>query len=664
MKSFIKKSLLVLMLVLGAFIISGCNNTEDVPDFVKNAKNTTTKAPDETTVWTGSGEPPTTTIDEKQSQEEADSRMAKLKYPNFPETPSDKNSWEYLDSSEEMTIKWYVDVSSWVIPTGVDEVSKYIKAKTGITVQFETPVADDGTKLTTMIAGNTLPDIISLPTSNVQDIASLAQQGYVYDINTLAEKWAPSLLENLPQDVLEWWAFGNGKTYGIPNHYYSYEDVHEPQLQPNGGMMVREDIFNAWQEYCHNNLASEDGFVYYDALYRKDQNGNPIRKKVEWQGYITTPEGFMVAAIWALDNYYGTKNGQITTGLELSQFTSTGCTSLTWLSQFFAVPFEDENGVYQYGITQEGYKEMLLYLNDLYNAGVIKDANFTQNYNGVGGVIASGQCFASLATPQDYQIHFVTAKNSGCKYISMYITNEDGDAPVLGDIRGYGYLMNMVTTNCERPDIVIKLLDYLTSKEGQRLITLGIEGVTWNWADDSHEEIVFTEKYLEEKSQGIATKYGLMQFDLLINYQYYDNVQPKTNNGKTVDEVFRTDLKRPLTIYSYDFNAAHIVVDATDPRFNDYLTALNKIENLIGKQLPKIIKATSREKALEIYNTTISTMNKYNFDLVITMMREAYVKTKAKLGLEYGWPPHMEGYENKVDRTMPNGDTSYYRGTY
>ena len=665
MKSFIKKSLIILTLAFTVFMLFGCANTEDVPDFVKNAKdnNTTTKAP-VTTEWTGSGEAPTTTIDEKASQEAADQRMAKLNYPDFPLTGDEKNSWEYLDPSQEYTVKWYVDVSSWVIPTGVDEVSKYIKQKTGITVQFETPVADDGTKLTTMIAGDTLPDIISLPTSNQQDIASLAQQGFVYDINTLATKWAPSLFNNLPEDVLNWWAFGNGKTYGIPNHYYSYEDVLEDQLQPNGGMMVREDIFNAWQEHCKNDIANTDGFVYYDARYRKDESGAPLKKKVEWQGYITTPEGFYDAAKWALENYYGTTKGKITTGLELSQFTSTGCTSLIWLSQFFAVPFEDQNGNYQYGFTQEGYKEMLMYLNDLYNAGIIKDSNFTQNYNGVGGVIASGQCFATLATPQDYQMHFVTAKNSGCKYISMYITNEDGDAPVLADIRGYGYLMNMITTNCSRPDIVIKLFDYLTSKEGQRLITLGIEGVTWNFKDDTKEEIVFTDKYLEEKSQGIATKYGLMQFDLLINYQYYDNVQPRTNNGKTVDEVFRTDLKRPLTIYSYDYNATHFVVDATDPRFNDYLTALNKIENLIGKQLPKIIKAPNNSKALEIYESTISTMNKYNFELVISMMREAYIKYKAKLNVEYAWPPYNSGFNNIVDRTKPNGDTSYYRGTY
>jgi ABC-type glycerol-3-phosphate transport system substrate-binding protein len=79
-----------------------------------------------------------------------DDGMAKLEYPDFAETPDDKNSWEYI-SNEDVTIKWYVDVSSWVTPLGTDAVSKKIKEVTGITVKFETPVADDGQKLSTMI---------------------------------------------------------------------------------------------------------------------------------------------------------------------------------------------------------------------------------------------------------------------------------------------------------------------------------------------------------------------------------------------------------------------------------------------------------------------------------------------------------------------------------
>ena len=578
------------------------------------------------------------------------------------------NSWTYIsdaDKAANYTVNWYVDVSTWPIPTGTDTVSKRIKEVTGLNVKFETPVQDDGTKLNTMIAGNKLPDVISVPTSNLLDISLLAKDGLIYDVNGLADRYAHSFYSHLPQDVLDWWAYGNGKTYGVPNHYYSYSDVPEgEQLQPNGGMMVRKDIFDAWQAHISTDSRIDaEGLLHYTSL-------SGAEKSVAWQGYITTPEGFKEAAKWALANYKGTNKGQITTGLLLSQFKADGCTSLTWLSQFFAIPYEDENGNYQFYFTQESYKQMLLYLNDLYNEGIISRGNFTQNFDGIGGTIASGQAFATLVTPQDYQMHFLTAhdtkfNDTTLEYVSMYITNENGDAPVLADIRGYGYLMNMITTggplSKTRPDRLIKLFDYLTSPEGQLLVTLGVEGETWNYTDATKTATQFTETYLTAKSKMETAKYGLMQFDVLINYQYYDNMQPRTNNGKTVGELYRTNLKRPLSVYSYDCNAAHFVVDATDSRYNDYDNALSRINNLLGRQIPKIIQAADRAEATSVYEKTVDTANAYNLQLVVSMNSEAYNKTKAKLGVTYGWPANQPGYSATPDRLNPNGDLTLYR---
>ena len=585
--------------------------------------------------------------------------MAELTYPDYEETPADKNSWEYLDAGKETTIEWYVDVSSWAIPAENDVIRK-IKEKTGITVKFMTPVTDDGSKLATLISSG-LPDVVSVPTSSSKTIASLAQQGYVYDINTLADKWAPTLYQHFPEDVFDWWSYGNGKTYGLPNHYYSYEDVPDEKLQPNGGMMVRKDIFDAWQSHVEKNLKGADGYVSYTSA-------SGATKKVEWQGYITTPEGFKAAAEWAMQNYYGTGKGQITTALQLSQFTSSGCTSLEWLAQFFAVPFEDEEGNYLYRFTQEGYADVLYYINDLYRTKVngnnlISESNFTQTYDGVGSVIAGGKAFATLVTPQDYQMHYVTAKDDGYEYVSMYITNEEGDAPVLADIRGYGYLFNMISTNCKRPDLVVKLFDYLSSDEGQRLISLGVEGETWTWKDDTQKEIVYTQTYLDTKADKSQTtaKFGMMTFDLLINYQYYDNIQPKTNNGKTESELYRTNLKRPLTIYAYDYNATHFVVDATNERFDDYNTSYTRIESMISQYLLYIIKASDRDEAVQYYNSTVAAMEKRNLDFVIEMQSAAYQKAKEKLGITVAWPAYREGYVSPLDRTKPNGDLTLYR---
>ena len=229
-----------------------------------------------------------------QDYERDDSGFAVLEYPDYPETPGDKNSWEYIEEGTDLTIDWYVDISSWASPSEVNLVRQEIKEQTGITVNFETPVDSSGNRLSTMLAGGDLPDVITVASSNTTTMAQMAQQGYAYDINTLAEKWAPSLLSaNLREDVLEWWALGNGKTYGIPNHYYSYEDIPEDErLQPNGGMMVRKDMFDDWQAYVENTLDTDgDGYV----TYTNSKTGS--EESVLNEGYITTPDGFKAQKI-------------------------------------------------------------------------------------------------------------------------------------------------------------------------------------------------------------------------------------------------------------------------------------------------------------------------------------------------------------------------------
>lgn len=567
------------------------------------------------------------------------------------------NSWTKM-GDEQIEISWYVDLGAWPQPTDTNAVMAKIKEITGISVKFQTPVGDSNDKLTTMISGGNLPDVITIQTSNINVMSKLAMQGYIYDINLLADNFAPSFYRNVRKDVFDWWAMGNGKTYGIPNHAYSYEDIPaDEKLQPNGGMMVRKDLFDLWQAHAET-LADGDGMI----TYKSRTTGQD--KKVEWQGYITTMEGFQAACNWINTNY----KKQIDACLQLATFpTDNTCISLKWLSQLFAIPFENEDGTYSYQFTTEAYEQMLYYLNDLYQDGIISDGNFTQSSDKIGSVIAGGRAFATLVTPQDYQIHFQTASEGGKDYVPLYLTNENGDAPIMEDVRGYGFLYSMITTKCQRPDLVMKLFDFLVSDEGQRLITLGEEGTTWNWADDKKTDTVFTEQYLADKAKLEETKYGLMVMDLLINYQYYDNIQPKTNNGKTKGELYRTNLKRPLTMYSYDFNANHFVVDATDKRFNRYSTALTHTNNLLASQIPKIIKAGDKAAAKKLYDETVTTLNNKtnNLSLIIEMNSEAYIAAKIKLGMtatDNAWPAYKAGYNVTVDRTMPNGDISYIRG--
>ena len=72
-----------------------------------------------------------------------------LEYPDYPTANTNSESWEQWEDYDpsQITIDWYVDYSSFAW-TGEDAsiVSNMIKEKTGVSINFMTPVNDDGTQ--------------------------------------------------------------------------------------------------------------------------------------------------------------------------------------------------------------------------------------------------------------------------------------------------------------------------------------------------------------------------------------------------------------------------------------------------------------------------------------------------------------------------------------
>ena len=131
----------------------------------------------------------------------------KITYPDYPLTPNDKDSWEYLKnedgSVDEWELEWYVNDSAFSWNTyGSDRVSEVIKEKTGVKIKFTAPVTDDNQKLSTLISGNKLPDIISVQCWYNQ-CSQLASQGYLYPLDGLIERWAPSFNDKIQEDIVE-----------------------------------------------------------------------------------------------------------------------------------------------------------------------------------------------------------------------------------------------------------------------------------------------------------------------------------------------------------------------------------------------------------------------------------------------------------------------------
>lgn len=535
-------------------------------------------------------------------------------------TDATRPSWEFDTADYDVT--WFIDASWMQWPTnGADLVSRTIYEKTGCKIQFRVASDEQSTELSTMVSSNDLPDVLTVKASSIY-ANQLPSQDYVWSMDQLWERFAPSMTERYTvqqKDVYNWFK-QDGKLYGIPNLCYTDYYIGDSKLSPNGAILVRED----W---------------YQEVVAQTGED-------------MTTKESFLKGVEYITDKYSNA------IGVQLDPFTATGNLSAIWLSQYFAVPYEKTDGTYNHQILDEKYKEVLTFLNTLSTEGYINAANFTANTAAVNTNIALGNVFVSFATPQNYNNAFSSLHEKGIDYVPLVLHNDNGDAPVLQDLRGKGYMFSFITKDCDRPDKVIKLFDYMTSEEGQLLINFGVEGDTFVW-DENHERIVWTEKYVQDYENNNTTQYGFGYCNALLNQSFYDKVSPIGKECRTKASMYIEDLKAPLKPYSYDFTPSFLLPDTTSENYFDYIEQLDRCNQLWGRYLPLMISAENNTKALELYASTVQSMKNNGLNFVVSFMAEGYQASKAALNIEKGWPAYQDGYV--APTTGANGDYSYYK---
>lgn len=535
-------------------------------------------------------------------------------------TDASKPSWEY--DTTDYDVSWFIDASWMLWPTnGADLVSRTIYQKTGCKIKFRVASDEESTELSTLISSDDLPDVVTVKASSIYT-NQLPDQGYVWSMDQLMSRFAPSMVKRYKEeqtDIYNWFK-QDGQLYGIPNLSYSDYYIGDEKLAPNGAILVREDWYNEVVSQLGEDMTTKESFL----------------KGVE---YITSKYNDAI-------------------GVQLDPFTSTGNLSATWLAQYFAVPFEKADGSYNHQILDEKYKEVITFLNTLAVEGYIHEANFTTNTAGVNTNIARGKVFVSMVTPQNYNNAFASLPDKNINYIPLVLRNDAGDAPVLQDLRGKGYMFSFITKDCDRPDKVIKLFDYMTSEEGQLLINFGVEGDTFVW-DENHERIEWTQKYIDDYEDNKLAQYGFGYCNALLNQSFYDKVAPVGTQCRTDESMYIEDLKAPLKPYSYDYTPSFLLPDTTSSQYFDYVEQLNLVNTYWGMYLPQMIAAANNEKAIEVYNKTIQSMKSNGLDFVVSFMANGYQASKTALGVEVGWPAYQDGYV--APTTGANGDFSYYK---
>ena len=592
-------------------------------------------------------------------------------YPDFPLADSDDtiDSWTQWEEDEIIEIDWFIDSTSYSLPREGSQVVEEILKKTGIKINFRKATTGDGSELTTMIAGNDLTDLVSV-TAGMDDLVSGED---VFPINGLAERWAPSLWRRITEEgeMYNTYKDADGNLFYMVNNFYNTGEVEDYRelggdLLPNDGIVVRKDYLEA---FCN---------------YKKSQDAS-------WtDAEMANPDGVFEFLSWTKQEYNLSNANH---SVLISAFDSSekyGSRGIQVLMEYFGCSEEDENGNYAYPQASDNFVEMMQWMNRLYNANLLTEGCLGATQTQINQYIQTGEpimYIGKMITPSSYFRNWelnVSGRNPAgedAAYVPIIFTHEEGEIPQLSS-RTSGELFTMVSANCERPDRVIKLLDFLYSEEGQRLVYYGIdtaedpENGTFYYVTQPGETVTledgtqYTYKYgqmdyTEEVKTAFQTNvesYGIYFCMFLCNPMYVNLTSVSGGQFNNYRDYVKWNSRAALIPYSYDKRGFEFMLDSSDER---YKSSLNTQSNMRSQWYRKYADIIGQESAADVASEIadmIAWCERAGLDEYIAFNNDCFQEHKQRLGMEYAWAPNdPDSAYHDLTITSIYGDVSYYK---
>lgn len=494
-------------------------------------------------------------------------------------------------AEEEVTLDWYINFSWYNTPWGHNAVSQMITEKTGVNINFITPVGNEAEKFDALISSNTLPDIITLGWWENQ-LDEMIARDMVYALNELADEYDAYFWEVADPTIVEWYKSADGNLYSYPNSSYVPSDYKTyDNIASNQTFLVRKDIYEA--------IGSPD---------------------------MTTPEGFQ-NAVRAAAAKFPEVDGYPLIPIGAHIFTDTGCDSFDkHLWNFLAVPFE-KDGKYYDRYTNEDYITWLKAFRELGAEGYLKEDIFIDQRTQMDEKLARGQYFCMIYQRTDMAAQQVQlyAKDPAKIYLAIDgPKNAAGDDHVLPGAGINGWTVTLISKNCERPDRAIEFLSFLMSEEGQKSIFLGVEGVTYDIVDGQLQikkeiqELINTDRAEYDRLYGADDAYWMLQ-DNIMQLKWK---QPLTEpNGQLEEWTYP---------YSSYLGQYEISLDANTEEGSIY----QKVQKLWSKALPKLLLAPTEEEFDSIFAQFLAERDQLGYDKVIEVCTKQIQDNKRRLGIE------------------------------
>lgn len=440
---------------------------------------------------------------------------------------ADPEDLEWKEDTSPIELGYYANFS-WFSLDWNDATAERVTAKTGVDLNFMKPVVDDGQKLNMMIAGNQLPDILTLD-KNDAALKKMAEAGMLWSLDELIDQYAPKMREILPKEILSNYQMADGKTYQFTTWIQG----------------------EAWQKAARE----------YDQIVGTNQPIITVRK--DYYDEIGRPEirnmTEFIAAVKQMKENHPDKIGFYPADGSMSadEFGKSAKLSHYGIQMGLSTDFSEKDGGIQWVVRDDKFKEPMKYLNKMYLEGILTKDPFIDTKDVGKAKIEQGDVISYCWTISDGEK--VPGDNPDTTYEIL------PPFETYGQIRtGAGWLATVIPKTCKDPERAIRFLEYLASVEGHSDVSWGIEGDTyqdavagaqWHMIDGKP---VLLEEYVKDKNAdwgGVASRNGLGEYwiacnELLWNLPWWNDQDERMNKfneqfGKYVEFRPELDIQDP-----------------------------------------------------------------------------------------------------------------------
>ena len=440
---------------------------------------------------------------------------------------ADPEDLEWKEDTSPIELGYYANFS-WFSLDWNDATAERVTAKTGVDLNFMKPVVDDGQKLNMMIAGNQLPDILTLD-KNDAALKKMAEAGMLWSLDDLIDQYAPKMREILPKEILSNYQMADGKTYQFTTWIQG----------------------EAWQKAARE----------YDQIVGTNQPVMTVRK--DYYDEIGRPEiknmTEFIAAVKQMKENHPDKIGfsHADGSMSAVEFGKSALLCDYGIQMGLSTDFSEKDGGIQWVVRDDKFKEPMKYLNEMYLEGILTKDPFIDTKDVGKAKIEQGDVISYCWTISDGEK--VPGDNPDTSYEIL------PPFETYGQIRtGAGWLATVIPKTCKDPERAIRFLEYLASVEGHSDVSWGIEGDTyqdavagaqWHMVDGKP---VLLEEYVKDKNAdwgGVASRNGLGEYwiacnELLWNLPWWNDQDERMNKfneqfGKYVEFRPELDIQDP-----------------------------------------------------------------------------------------------------------------------